>query len=787
MCTSGSCSGTARDCSSNNLPIVATCNNNPDNNPLTWDFAPGFTSTCDEANDRCTTGTNPLTHTCDKARCGAECVTNADCASKCVGSVYYSAGACGTTSSCSCSYTTQDCSTHTGWYNTTTTQWVSAGQCAEKQQLKQEYRNYGCSASGCTYTSTSTRWIDTGNLRNKVDGTACDDGLFCTVSDHCSAGVCHGAPRDCSQNNIPGIATCDNNPDNNPFTWDYAPGFVSQCVEGIGCTKGVCQQISHTCSKVKCGAECETNADCNDNNPTTVDTCTAGCTCTHTYVPTCGDGIINPGEQCELPNTINNLNCPQSTTSCNGKKQGTRDAFGNCNSACGCTSDPFTNFQCVKGQCGAECSTNADCNDNNPHTTDTCTDGCTCTHTYVPSCGDGIINPGEQCELPNTLNNTYCAEPATTCSGQKLGTRDAFGNCNSACGCDAKSFTFSCVADQCGAECSAGQTQTQSCGSAIGECKAGTQTRSCSDGCTWGDWSQCTGATGPSPEICDGKDNNCNGQIDEGDVCGLKITSMPITQQCLAQPSVSDNIYRYQVTASSPDDHTLTYSLVEFPAGMTIDSSTGLIEFPLQKESVGTSNVIVKVEKTGFVQVNSTCPEIVAPVCAKSGDSFRNICELAAAGQELQYNGYCYQMQSYNLDICKPGSEIYPRQKYEMEQLDVLNEEPVCAGDTLTVLVSLANNGIWDNKDIKMTAVISDLAVEQTIGPFRLNAGDEISKRFNMDLPADAEPGMYDVRVYLYSDSGDFIRILYREFQLTQCSPYSCNRDNPVCMPGQDC
>jgi len=32
----------------------------------------------------------------------------------------------------------------------------------------------------------------------KPDGTVCDDGLYCTVNDACTGGVCGGAPRDCS-------------------------------------------------------------------------------------------------------------------------------------------------------------------------------------------------------------------------------------------------------------------------------------------------------------------------------------------------------------------------------------------------------------------------------------------------------------------------------------------------------------------------------------------------------------------------------------------------------------
>src|ERR1700689_4499834 len=47
----------------------------------------------------------------------------------------------------------------------------------------------------------------------------------------------------------------------------------------------------------------------------------------------------------------------------------------------------------------------------------------------------------------------------------------------------------------------------------VGECRSGSQT--CADG-TWGG---CAGQVLPTSEICDGRDNNCNGLVAEGCSC----------------------------------------------------------------------------------------------------------------------------------------------------------------------------------------------------------------------------------------------------------------------------
>ncbi len=102
----------------------------------------------------------------------------------------------------------------------------------------------------------------------------------------------------------------------------------------------------------------------------------------------CGDGFVNETEECEYPDTFDNTYCPQATQECSGFKLGTRDAYGDCNSVCGCTYDSFI-YQCVEGECGATCDSDDDCQN---------------------KCEGNIFYYNGNCDLVSTCSCSYSTE-----------------------------------------------------------------------------------------------------------------------------------------------------------------------------------------------------------------------------------------------------------------------------------------------------------------------------------------------------------------------------------------
>ena len=116
---------------------------------------------------------------------------------------------------------------------------------------------------------------------------------------------------------------------------------------------------------------------------------------------------------------------------------------------------------------------------------------------------DGVYDEGCSCSDDDTQS---CGSGTGDCEpGQQTCIAGAWGQCLDETG--PREETCDNHDNDCDGQIDEGLFR--SCGSDVGECVAGIET------CTQGEWSQCFGEVAPADEICDGKDNNCDGFVDE--------------------------------------------------------------------------------------------------------------------------------------------------------------------------------------------------------------------------------------------------------------------------------
>jgi len=171
FCTVDHCDGNGacaflnnKDCSANNLPEIATCDNNPDNSPKTWDYAAAVPGVCNDVDDKCEYGTQTPTHTCADAdntdgvvlynqvtqTCSAECDgAGTECLPYIALDDYYCYynGQCNTNpAACACNYANNEYCPESGTVDT---------------QNNCYWGTEGCNVDGCTLNVTSMGCKDT--------------------------------------------------------------------------------------------------------------------------------------------------------------------------------------------------------------------------------------------------------------------------------------------------------------------------------------------------------------------------------------------------------------------------------------------------------------------------------------------------------------------------------------------------------------------------------------------------------------------------------------------------
>ncbi|MBI4701567.1 MAG: hypothetical protein HY744_10465 [Deltaproteobacteria bacterium] len=288
------------------------------------------------------------------------------------------------------------------------------------------------------------------------------------------------------------------------------PGYLTPTLSDITVT-GPCDPLSENC--------CVKNADCNDGNPCTLDTCPA------------------PGGKCQ-----------------HGPAPGCCMTAKDCDDGDACTTDscPVPGGACQHGAVPSCCNSNVDCADGDLCTVDLCSGpGGTCSHPVINGCCMTDLD----CTKGNLCSNAKCPKPGGFCVGGMIpGCCTEHADCadNDACTedvCDLQKNTCANakVAGCCNldGECDdANPCTTDTCTGAGGVCahallpgccnpddpKVGQpcdppvspyDAPPCKPGalaCVDGKL-ECQGAVKPEAEKCNNIDDNCDGTVDSPPPC----------------------------------------------------------------------------------------------------------------------------------------------------------------------------------------------------------------------------------------------------------------------------
>jgi MYXO-CTERM domain-containing protein len=454
--------------------------------------------------------------------------------------------------------------------------------------------NCDCNDSNAAIKPGATEVCDgvDNNCNGQIDENltrVCYTGAAGTYTGTCGAnpvncapyGACHGVTQTCTggaypvcnasvagQNTTPVAETCNNIDDN-------CNGTVDEGLTGGACTTaypGICAAGTIQCANgtsqciatITPGSRAETCNNKDDNcdglvdNNVTPQKCFDGAA--GTFTGTCPGPGCTPKGECRAGTQA----CDGSGNwlACSGEVLPTAEVCdskdNNCNGSVdeGLITDADGDGVRACNTCGANPAGSCDCNDNNAN-----------------------IRPGKT-EVCDGLDNN--------CDGQVDEGTGAGGKLSQ--------------------NCYDGASGTQG----VGLCTAGVQVCTATAGSGTATWGTCSGEVVPATETCDGKDNNCNGTIDEGfdadhdGFVSCAACGNPTNCDC---DDTNPNVHPGAVELCDMVDQNCNGRLDDVPSRVCFSDATGVIPSP--------------------VSYTGTCP---GPTCSPKGECKAGTQSCTAAG-----------------------------------------------------------------------------------------------------------------------------------------------------------
>ena len=272
-----------------------------------------------------------------------------------------------------------------------------------------------------------------------------------------------------------------------------------QCDSGCTGYGDCCADYEELC-KPK-GADCKNDAECDDKNGCTVDTCIAGKCESKPTTAACDDA-----DPCTLDDACSAGKCAGSPKPCDDHDPCTTDS---CDAQTGCVNKPadgaacddgdkcLENKKCAQGKCGG--GTQKSCDDGDTCTTDSCDSGAGC----IQKATEGSCDDGDACTAGDACKGGKCTGAAKDCADDDPCTDDL---------CDAKTAACAHSPAANGSPCSDSDKCTDKDACEAGKCAG--KPKNCDDGsvCTA---DKCDAVTGN----CDHATTGDGGVSDDGNPC----------------------------------------------------------------------------------------------------------------------------------------------------------------------------------------------------------------------------------------------------------------------------